>query len=374
MYGSGAASTNTMLPKVAIVYLSFHSEPYLDDVVAALKRLTYPKDRVEFVIVNNPHPEFGLSVRAIEDRVMPLSGTEIPHVTLLPQKKNLGFAGGNNVGVTWAIDHGFDYVYFHNDDGFMDANCLQPLVNVMEADRSIGLAQSLLLLYPETEYINTSGNVFHYLGFGYCNNYRTPLKDFGGPAVRDIDYASGAGLMVSAATVRAWGMWDDDFFLYHEDLEWSLRLRVAGYRVVMVKDSLFYHKYQFSRSVQKFFWMERNRYAILLMFFRLSTLILLSPMLLVMEVGLWLFAMKHGWVEERVKLYTYWLNPKHWPLWMKKRRYIQSIRKLNDRDILRAASPVIAFQEKSMENPILMKIGNPMMRAYYWFLMKVIFW
>ena len=87
-----------MLPKIAIIYLSFHCEPYLDDVVSALKKVSYPKDRLELVIVDNPHPQSGPSVRAIEEIVMPFSGAELPHVTLLPQKENLGFAGGNNVG------------------------------------------------------------------------------------------------------------------------------------------------------------------------------------------------------------------------------------------------------------------------------------
>src|SRR3990167_6900721 len=101
-----------MQPKIAIIYLSFHCEPYIDDVVSSLKKLTYPHDRVEFVIVDNPHPEFGPSVKYIEENIFPLSGGEIPHVTLLAQKENFGFGSGNNVGARWALDNGFDYVTF----------------------------------------------------------------------------------------------------------------------------------------------------------------------------------------------------------------------------------------------------------------------
>ena len=100
-------------------------------------------------------------------------------------------------------------------------------------------------------------------------------------------------------------MWDHDFFLYQEDLEYSFRLRAAGYRSVLVKDSIFYHKYQFSRSITKFYWMERNRYGVMLMFFRIPTLILLFPMAFCLELGLWLFAIKGGWVKERVKVYKF---------------------------------------------------------------------
>lgn len=364
-----------MLPRIAIIYLSYHSEPYLDDLVSALDRLIYPKDRLGLIIVDNPHPEYGSSVRAIEDFVMPYSGNELPVVTLLPQTTNLGFSEGNNVGTRFALEHGFEYVLFHNGDGWLAGNALLPLVAALEADHHIALAQALLILYPETNLINSSGNAFHFLGFGYCNDYREPIgkvKQY--PAIMDIPYASGACLLVSTRIIREIGMWDPDFFLYHEDMEWSLRARLAGYRVVMIKDSIFYHRYQFSRSIQKFYWMERNRYGVLLMFFRWRTLVLLLPMALVMEAGLWLFAIRSGWVEERIKLYRYWLNPEHWQLWLGKRWHIQKIRKLRDRDLLLSATPIVIFQEKAMDNPVLKYFGNPLMKAYYWLMMKLIFW
>ncbi|MBI5222752.1 MAG: glycosyltransferase family 2 protein [Candidatus Magasanikbacteria bacterium] len=361
-------------PKIAIVYLSFHCEPYLDDVVSAMKKITYPKDKLEFVIVDNPHPQYGSSVRFIEDTVMPLSGAEIPHVTVLAQKENLGFAGGNNEGIKWASANGFDYVFLHNNDGFMAANCLEPIIIAMESDKTIGAAQSLMLLHPETEFVNSAGNAFHYLGFGFCDEYRSKFSDFKSPAVKNIAYASAAAIMMRADLLRQYGPLDADFFLYHEDLEYSLRLRAVGHKIVLVRDSIFYHKYQFGRSIAKFYWMERNRYGTMLMFFRWPTLLLLLPMELVLEIGLWLFALKGGWVKEKVKVHKYWLKPSNWKLWMGKRKHIQSIRKVNDRELFKNSVSGIYFQEKSMENPVLKYIGNPVMRAYYWIVVKGLIW
>lgn len=363
-----------MMPKIAIVYLSFHCEPYIDDVVSSLKKLTYPHDRVEFIVVDNPHPEFGPSVKYLEETVMPLSGREIPHTTLLPQATNLGFAGGNNAGVKWALEHDFDYVFFHNNDGFMAANCLEPIIKVMEADKTIGAAQSLMLLHPETDLVNSTGNAFHYLGFGFCNEYRRPIAQLTLPPVKDVAYASGAALMMRADLIREYGMWDEDFFLYHEDLEWSLRLRVVGYRSVMIRDSVFYHKYQFSRSISKFYWMERNRYGTMLMFFRWPTLILLAPMVLALELGLILFALKGGWWEERKKVYSYWSKWTNWQVWLKKRVHIQSIRKINDRDLFNLAVPGIYFQDAATDNPIVNYVGNPIMTVYFWLVVKGLIW
>ncbi len=362
-------------PKIAIVYLLYyHNQSYIDDAISALKKLTYPKDKVEFIIVSNPHPKEGSFIYYIEDTVLSLSGKEIPHVTILPQTENLGFAGGNNKGVDWAIEHGFDYVFFHNNDGFFATNALEPLVETLESDKTIGLAQSVMLLYPETELINSAGNSFHYLGFGFCDQYRLPIADVDLPKVKDISYASGAALLVSTDVIKKYGSWDTDFFMYHEDLEWSLRLRSFGYRIVLVGNSFFYHKYQFSRSVEKFFWMERNRYAVMLIFFRLPTLLLLLPINIALEVGLWFFAWRGGWLDKRIKVWQYWFHIKNWKLWLGKRKRVQKLRKVSDRYLFRYSVPTIHFQEEQMKNFVLKYIGNPIMQIYYWIVVKGLIW
>jgi len=361
--------------KIAIVYLLYyHNESYIDNVVSSLKKLTYPKDKIEFIVVSNEHPEDGSFVHYINDTVMPLSGKEIPHVTLLPQQENTGFARGNNIGADWAVEHGFDYIFFHNNDGFFASNALEPLVEALEHDERIGMAQSLMLLHPDTEYVNSAGNIFQYLGFGYCDEYRTKADDLKLPAIKEIAYASGACLMIRAELYKKYGGWDNDFFMYHEDLEWAFRLRSVGYKVVLVRDSLFYHQYQFSRSISKFFFMERNRHAVMLMFFRWPTLILLAPMGIILEIGLWLFSIKNGYVDKRWDVYKYWLNKKNFMLWYKKRQRVQKNRVVSDRFLLKFTMPGIYFQEQKMDNPLLTYIGNPVMKVYYWVVVKGLIW
>lgn len=362
------------MPKVAIVYLSFNSDIYLNDVISSLEKITYPKDQVELIVVDNPHPVFGSSLRNLEEKLLPLSGDGIPHVTLLPQAENKGFAGGNNAGISWAIEHDFDYVYFHNNDGFMAADCLEKMVLAMEHDNHIGVAQSLVLLYPETELINTAGNNFHYLGFGYCGNFRKNKNSILAGAVEDVGYASGASLIMRVSLLKKYGAWDADFFLYHEDLEYSLRMQAVGYRTVLVRDALFYHKYQFSRNQEKFYFMERNRFAIMLLYFKLPTLLILLPMAVVMEVGILLFALMHGWLEVKLSVYRYWLNREHWQLWLKKRSIIQTVRTRTDFQILKSASDTVIFDEKDINNPLLVYVANPLMQVYWFIAKKIILW
>lgn len=361
-------------PKVAVIYLSFHSDIYLDDVISSLEKITYPKDMVEFVVVDNFHPKFGSSMRNLEEKLMPISGKTIPHVTLLPQKENLGFAGGNNIGIAWALEHGFEYVYFHNNDGFMAAACLEKMVVALEKDKQIGAAQSLLLLYPETELVNTAGNSFHYLGFGYCGSFRFKKGDLRLKEVEEVGYASGASILMRANLLKQYGTWDKDFFLYHEDLEYSLRMKAVGYKVCIVRDAIFYHKYQFSRNQDKFYYMERNRYGVMLMYFKWPTLLLLLPMALIMEGGLILFSLMTGWFKVRMNVYKYWLSSSNWKLWLGKRKYIQSIRTVSDSQILQDAADKVIFEEKDINNPLLKYIANPLMAAYWFIAKKLIFW
>ncbi|MCX6781406.1 MAG: glycosyltransferase family 2 protein [Candidatus Magasanikbacteria bacterium] len=362
------------MKKIAIIYLSFHCEPYIDDVVAAMETVDYPKEDLEFIVVDNPHPQHGLSMPYLEQHVLPKSGLSLPKVTLLPQTENLGFAGGNNVGVRYAIEQNFDYVFFLNNDAYPTQNTFKGLVAAFETDSKIAIAQSLIMLHPERQLINTSGNMIQFCGFGYCRDYRVPLAQRSFRAIEDVPYASGAAFMIPTILCKEFGAWDNDFFLYHEDMEWSLRVKSMGYRVVMVRDSMVYHAYEFARSITKFYWMERNRFGVLLMYLKLPTLVLITPAVVAYELGTYLFALKGGWASEKYKLYDYWRRPENWKMWLGKREKIQKQRSVSDAELTRDWVGYIKFQEARVENPLLSRVVNPVMSAYWWLVKKVLFW
>lgn len=360
--------------KIAIVYLSFHCEPYIDDVVRALETVEYPKELLEFIIVDNPHPQHGLSLPYLEKNVLPKSDSSLPHVTLLPQIENLGFAGGNNVGVQYAIANNFDYVFFLNNDAYPTAHTFTELLAAFASDANIGIAQSLILLHPRRDLINSSGNMIQIVGLGYCRDYQVPVAERQWPAVTDIPYASGAAFMIPTALCKQFGGWDNDFFLYHEDMEWSLRLKSLGYRVVLASRSVVYHAYEFQRSITKFYWMERNRFGVLLMYLKWPTLLLLLPAIIFYEIGTYLFAWRGGWWREKHKLYAYWVKVSTWKTWLNKRRVRQQLRSVTDRQLIKDWVGYVEFQEARIANPILQYIANPLMTAYAWLVKIIIFW
>jgi GT2 family glycosyltransferase len=324
-----------MSKKIAIIYLVWSDEPekYLLETLRGVAAQTYPKENLELVIVYNSHkPDEESSAPFLRERVKNFSG--LPRVVILEQEKNLGYSGGNNVGIRWALQNDFDYVFLHNSDGFLHPEAIENLAGILEKDNGIGQIQPLILLHPENHLINSAGNSLHYLGMGFCRFERRPVSEFNFNEIEPVSYVSGAATMLRAELLRKHGLLRENFFLYHEDTEISLRLKMLGYKTAMAGKAIFYHQYDFARSITKLFWMERNRRAIKLMFYKLPTLILLLPLEIVYNCGLALAATRGKWIGELFKVYRYWLNPKNWKEWLKLRKEIQKIRIISDAELL----------------------------------------
>lgn len=363
-----------MKPSVAIIYLSYHCEPFVEQAVDSLAKSTYPKDRLAFVVVDNPHPVHGGSGGYIRERILPRAGKDLPAVELIENQQNVGFAQGNNKGLQWAAQKGYDYVIFQNSDAYFGPQMIEKMIEAMEADERIAIAQPLIMLHPDRHLVNSSGNVMHILGMGYCRDYRRAGSDLTLSSVSDVPYASGAVWMMRSKQAVKLGGWDKDFFMYHEDTEWSLRCRVMKKRVVLVREARAFHQYEFSRSMAKYYFMERNRYSVLLMYYRWPTLLLLLPALMGAEIGLFFISLTRGWWREKLKVYAYWVRPAHVKLWLKKRAAIQKMRLIGDRDLLQYVTGRIEFQESATQSPLVTYVANPALSAYTFLLKMVIFW
>src|SRR3989344_5635815 len=247
-----------MLPRVAIIIVCYNGREYLPDCLTSLQAVDYPKERYSIIVVDNASSDH--SVEYLREHWTNVA------VTVLP--KNTGFAGANNIGLRQAMEQGYDYAFLLNQDTVVTPGFLREAVAVAEADLTIGAVQSKLLRFGTNE-INSWGNVIHFLGFGYAGGNREPDQPI---SVQEIAYPSGAAVLLRCSALKTVGILDDAFFMYHEDLDLGWRLWLAGYRCLLAPASVVYHKYEFSRSMQKYFWMERNRYLVILTHYRLATL------------------------------------------------------------------------------------------------------
>ena len=321
---------------------------------------------MKFIIVDNPGKDD--SAEYIKKKVLPRSGQDLPETILIPNEKNVGFAIGNNQGIERALLEDFDYVYLLNNDAKFDPEAIERAVEVAEADSKIGSVQSLMLLWQKPEVINSTGGMVHFLGFGFVrDNGAHRTSHVARSRDNEIAYASGAAVLYRADLLRKIGALDEFLWLYHEDLELGWRIRLAGYKNVLAPNSIVYHHYEFSRSIKKWFWMERNRWVVLLTHLRWRTLLLLSPCLLVMELAIYIASIRSGWIREKFLSCVDLFRPATIKNIRAKRRLSQESRKVSDRQIVELFTGKIEHQETS--NPIVNFLINPTM-SLIWFATK----
>jgi GT2 family glycosyltransferase len=349
-----------MNKKITIVIVTYNSRQHLPDCLGSLERQNYDKSLIKIVVVDNHSTDS--SVGYIKET--------FPSVKIVENRTNFGFAKANNQGYYLANKNKSDYLVLLNDDVIVEKNWLSKLVDLSESDKSIAAVQPKILLNQNRDRINSLGNSTHYLGFAYCNHYNEEDKK-GKMAPFQLPYASGAAVLLRMSALEKTGLFDDSFFMYHEDVDLGWRLNLAGYKVMLEPASVIYHKYSYSKAKYKFYHMDRNRLIVILQNYRVLTLLLFLPMFLVMELGIILFSIKNGWFKEKIKGWGWILT--HLPHILSQRLNVQfKIRQVKDRKIIRLFVSTIRFQE--IDNPLLKYIVNPLMKIY-WFVVKwIVIW
>lgn len=173
-------------------------------------------------------------------------------VTLITLPKNLGFTGGNNVGMKYAMEYGSDFVWLLNNDTLVDLAAAK-LVEAF-ADSSVGIAGSKIYFAPGHEYHadryekNEIGRVFWYAGGRidwqnmYASHHGVDEVDRGQyDTLVDTPFVTGCSMMIHRSVIETIGYLDDKFYLYLEDLDYSLRAHAHGFRIVYEPKSVLWH-------------------------------------------------------------------------------------------------------------------------------------
>jgi GT2 family glycosyltransferase len=199
-----------------------------EDTLAALESL----NGVETICVDNGSEDG--SPDAVAER--------FPQVELIRTGVNLGFAGGNNVGIRRALARGADWVLLLNNDAVADAELPAALTAAAEARPDAGvLACKVFFAEPPDVLMYAGGRVNLRLGSGGRQDGFGERDDGRFDSLRDVDRATGAAMAVSRAAIERAGLLDESLFAYAEDTEWCLRIREAGFAVVFVPDAKVWH-------------------------------------------------------------------------------------------------------------------------------------
>ncbi|MGI8876877.1 MAG: glycosyltransferase family 2 protein [Egibacteraceae bacterium] len=156
---------------------------------------------------------------------------------------------------------------------------------------------------PGGRLVNAAGGESHFLGFSWVARYGEPVSAL--PAAPyPTAFLSGACMVITQRAWRTVGGYAEDYFLYHEDVDLSHRLRLAGVRFGVVPDALVSHEYEFLKGDLKWRMLERNRWRTVLRTYPTPLLACVAPLLIAAELGLVVYAASHGWLG--AKLRSWW--------------------------------------------------------------------
>ncbi|MEA3398756.1 MAG: glycosyltransferase family 2 protein [Patescibacteria group bacterium] len=336
-----------------------YAKKYLRGCIDSIRRQDYRGEKKIFITDNETTPE------SFEF----LSKTA-PEAELVLNSKNDGFAKGCNDSMRMALTQGFDYIFLVSIHSILKKNCVSELARAIETDKKIAVAQARMMMAGEDDIINSLGNDTHFLGFGYCRGYKKKWENQVDKIV-DIFYPSGASMFFRREALERVGLFDEEYWMYNEDQELPWRLRLNGWRCVLAPNAAAYTKYEFKHSIEKFYWMDRNRIISILVCYKLLTLILILPAFIIMELGHILFSLKTGWFKEKIKVWKYFLKLKTWAYLRQARKRNQALRKINEFDIIKLISGKIWYQEI---DDWKLRVINPIFEIYWKICKFVIIW
>ncbi len=242
-----------------------------------------------------------------------------PSARLITLEENIGFAGGVNRGA--AAAHG-ELLVLLNPDTVVQPGWAEAIRAPWGGSLAAWMA---LVLLEDGATINTSGGVLHFTGFGWAGQVgESAVQAPRGPA--EVGFLSGACLAIPRASFEAAGGFAEHFFMYCEDVDLSLRLRLSGGRLALVPEARVAHRYEFVKGGDKWRLLERNRWATLVRTYPASLLVAVSPALLAAELAVWAIALRSGW--GRMKALATLDVLRALPVLMRERRTIQASRRI----------------------------------------------
>ena len=239
-------------PRVGVVILNWKRP---EDTLRCIDTLSVPSDLdLDIVVVDNAGES--VWVREFRDR--------FPSVEVIETARNLGFAGGCNVGIRRLMARGVDYVLLHNDDAVLRHDTLRLLVDAAESDPEVGIVGPTICYADHAgsqDVIWSAGGSVDWLGRP-CHPSEGARHTTTELMLRDVDYVSGCMLLAKRGFIQRAGLLDDRFFAYFEETEWCARARRLGYRVALLAGARAWHRITPSErgeSAAYLYLMARNR-------------------------------------------------------------------------------------------------------------------
>lgn len=219
---------------IYIILINYNGFKDTADCVDSIKESNMSAN-IRIVIVDNASPD-GSGERLKEKY------KDDKQITVLPQAENRGFSAGNNIGAEYACGEGAEYIVFLNNDTVADKSFLDGIIDYYNSDRSIGMITGKILYYDQPKTIWYAGGVYNPKKAKAAHIGSEQPDDGQYDDIKEITFCCGCYLLMSAENFKKIGPMPGAYFLYCEDLEYSLRAMRAGYKIIYYPESRIYHK------------------------------------------------------------------------------------------------------------------------------------
>ena len=244
-------SGSALPPKATIVILNWNNASDTLECLASVVKLRY--DNYDVVVVDNG---------STDGSVVTIRG-KYPSVTILENCENLGYAEGNNVGIRHAMQAGADYVLILNNDTLVAPTMLTELVRVAESSHDIGMVGPTVYCTDPADRLFAAGSFVLWNRGDLCHRGMFepagPYTKAGSP--EPVDFIVGCGVLVRRQLIEVAGVFDPLYYLNYEDVEWGIRARRYGFKVLYVPQAIMWHKVSASlglASPANTYYMTRN--------------------------------------------------------------------------------------------------------------------
>ena len=217
---------------LAIIVLNWNGA---DDTLNCVESLQQQTLRPEIIIVDNNSSDD--SVERFEDHI---KSQKKDAPILIKNSQNFGFAGGINTGLIYAKEHNFEYIGVLNPDAIADKKWCRALVDELSTHLDCGIATGIMQR-RDGKTLDTTGDFYTTWGLPGPRNRDEPVKN--APSKPgEVFGATGGGAIYRAAMFDDIDMFDEDFFMYYEDVDLSFRAQLAGWKVRFTPEAIAYHK------------------------------------------------------------------------------------------------------------------------------------
>ena len=224
--------TQDTFPPVAIVVLTWNQRDLTLDCLASLAEMDYPADRLQIIVVDNGSSDG--TAAAVRER--------FPHVTVLENGDNLGFAEGNNVGIRHALQGSAEYIMLLNNDTVVDKRMLGELLGEMKKHPDVGIVGPKMLYFEPPYVIWCAGNRIDWRNGGSLRLQAEEPDNMIGEQPLEVDFITACGILLRRSVIEQIGLLDPRFFIYYEETDWCVRARKVGWRIVYVPSARLWHK------------------------------------------------------------------------------------------------------------------------------------